>query len=231
MTVRRAVVTGAARGIGAAIANRLSDDGAEVIAIVRNRATIEQLRAGIELVECDLAQPGRAQLLDELGPIDVLVNNAAIYPRSSLADLSVEELRTVLEVNAVAPIELMQAASRGMRVKGWGRIINVTSITEKGGWTDLTAYVASKGALSAATRLAARELGKYMITVNSLAPGAIPTAAEPEDSEDSAVYARQSLPVRGSVDDIAAAAAFLVSDEARFITGQTIVVDGGWTMS
>lgn len=234
---RTALVTGAAGGIGAAVARQLLDDGVGVIALVRP-GTRERAVAAIgstdlvRFVECDLADArDRARAIDGLGPIDILVNNAAIYPRTDLVNLSMDELRRVLEINTVTTLQLMQVVAPHMRQQQWGRIINITSITMLGGFRELSAYAGSKGAVTMASHIAAKEWGPDSVTVNCLAPGAIPTAAEPEGSDESEVIERQCLPFRGSVDDIADAVTFLASEHARFITGQTLVVDGGWTMS
>jgi NAD(P)-dependent dehydrogenase (short-subunit alcohol dehydrogenase family) len=226
------LVTGGARGIGAAIANRFARDGHDVTALVRSESTRQAAsQSSVRIVEGQLGQLDLSRFIADHGPFDVLVNNAALYPEARLERLDASELRQVFEVNVFAAIELMKLTSAHMTTQRWGRIINITSITVSGGWSGLTAYTGSKGAMIAATRIAARELGPFSVTVNCLAPGAIPTAAEPDGTDDEAVIAKQCLPFRGSVEDIASSAVFLASDEARFITGQTLVVDGGWTMS
>ncbi len=236
VVTRTALVTGAAGGIGAAIAQQFLAAGLEVIAMVRpgshERAVAAIGDGALRVIECDLADPSeRERAIGTLGPVDVLVNNAAAYPRNYLSDLPMDELLRVLDVNVVTALQLMQAVAPHMRAQGWGRIVNITSITMLGGFSHITAYAASKGALTTASRIAAKEWGTDSVTVNCLAPGAIPTAAEPAGTEDSDVIARQCLPFRGTVEDIADAVTFLASDRARFITGQTLVVDGGWTMS
>lgn len=230
---RRVLVTGAARGIGAAICNRLAKDGYVVTALIRTRTTLESLRAEITTVEGDIATMDRDAFVLQYGPFDVLVNNAAEYPPSALEDLDPVDFRRVLDVNLVAAVDFMKLAGVHMRAQRWGRIVNVGSITATAawsGWAELTAYASSKGALATATRIGARALGPDMVTVNCVAPGAIPTAAEPEGGDENALFELQCLPFRGSVDDIAGVVAFIASEEARFITGQTLVVDGGWTM-
>ena len=122
-----------------------------------------------------------------------------------------------------------------MRQRQWGRIINLSSVTVYGGWADLAPYVQSKGALLGLTRAWAREFGQYGVTVNAVAPGAIPTEAERKNIPDREAYAkfvleRQAIKRRGSASDIANALMFLASDNAGFITGQTLNVDGGWVM-
>lgn len=233
---RTALVTGAAGGIGAAVVRQFLYAGLDVIAMVRpgskERAAISIGDDAVRLLECDLGDPAdRVRAIGQLGPVDVLINNAATYPPSELNDLNMDELHRVLDVNLVSALQLMQAVAPHMRAQQWGRIVNITSITMLGGFTQLAAYAGSKGALTVASRIAAKEWGPNSVTVNCLAPGAIPTKAEPEGTEDDEVVGRQCLPFRGSVDDIADAVSFLASDKARFITGQTLVVDGGWTMS
>ena len=229
----RVLVTGAARGIGAAICNRLAQDGYVVTALIRTRLTLESLDAEIATVEGDIATMDREAFVHAYGPFDVLVNNAAEYPPAALEDLDPGDFRRVLEVNLVAAVDFMKLASGHMRAQRWGRIVNIGSITATAawsGWAELTAYASTKGALATATRVVARALGPDTVTVNCVAPGAIPTAAEPEGGDENALFERQCLPFRGSVHDIAGVVAFLVSENGRFITGQTLAVDGGWTM-
>ena len=169
------------------------------------------------------------------GPFDVLINNAAIYPSKPFLDYSDDELRKVHAVNTHAPLRLAQLLVPGMKLKGWGRIINISSITFYGGWGGLLPYVTSKGAMVGATRALARELGEHGITVNCVSPGAFPTAAErihPDpDGYNAMVIEHQSIKHRGSSADIANALLFLASERSGFITGQTLAVDGGWYMT
>lgn len=230
---RHALITGAARGIGAATTLRFLRDGYRVTALIRSRATLEFDVPEAALVVGDLAVMDRLAFVEEHGPFDVLVNNAGHYPPTPLDSLDPVEYRRILEVNLVAAVDLIKLVAPAMQLNGWGRIVNLGSITSSGGWggwSDRVAYASSKGGLEAATRIAARALGAHSVTVNCVAPGAIPTAAEPPNSEDELVYQMQALPFRGTVDDVAAAVAFLASDDARFITGQTLNVDGGWVM-
>ena len=137
-------------------------------------------------------------------------------------------------VNVEAGVVCVRAALPGMRARGWGRIVNIASVTFYGGWANLSPYVASKAALVGLTRAWAREFGAYGITVNAIAPGAFPTDAE-KIHPDPEGYTRfvldhQAVKRRGRPDDIAQALLFLTSDRAGFITGQTLNVDGGWVM-
>ena len=233
---QRACVTGAAGGIGAAIAEALATRGCVVTVIDRDGSrllpTAKRLTAlGLDVTAqvCDLTESAAIRdIAEAVAPVDILVNNAAVYPRANLDAVSQDHLRQVFDVNTFAAIELARHASKSMVERKYGRIVNITSITTSGGWTGLTAYAASKGALAAASRIAAQELGPHRITVNCVAPGAIPTDAEPADTRDADVLAHQALPFRGTPADVAQTVVFLASPAAQFITGQTIRVDGGW---
>ena len=232
----RACVTGAAGGIGSAIAEALGAHGCIVTILDRDESrllpTAKRLTAlGLDVTAqvCDLSEFAAIRgIVEAVAPIDILVNNAAVYPRAYLDSVSPDHLRKVFDVNTFAAIELARHASKSMVEREYGRIVNITSITTSGAWTGMTAYAASKGALAAASRIAAQELGTHRITVNCVAPGAIPTDAEPADTRDADVLAHQALPFRGTPADVAQAVVFLASPAAQFITGQTIRVDGGW---
>ena len=168
------------------------------------------------------------------GGVDIVINNAAIYPSKPFEDYTIEEHQQVQRVNVDAGIVCVQAALPGMKAKGFGRIINVASITLHGGWALLSPYVASKAALVGLTRAWAREFGPHGVTVNAIAPGAFPTDGEKihPDPEGYAhfVLEHQALKRRGTPADIANVLMFLASDMSSFVTGQTINVDGGWVM-
>lgn len=236
MKDRRVLITGAAGGLGEAMVAAFADGGAHVIAVDRQRSPLAQ--EGVSTVECDISetQAMRAAVSEQLeeGGIDTLINNAAVYPMRPFRQMNLEEYRAVQAVNADAPVALMQLLLPGMFKAGFGRVINITSITLSGGWSDLSAYVGSKGALLGLTRAWAREFGPAGITVNAISPGAIPTKAEAiyPDPEAYAlgVLERQAIKHRGSPADVARAALFLADADTGFITGQTLHVDGGWTM-
>ena len=161
-------------------------------------------------------------------------SSAAIYPAKKLNEFDLEQYRAVQAVNVDAHVALTLAAVPRMKARGWGRIVNVASITFYGGWDRLFPYVASKGALIGLTRAWARELGPFGITVNAISPGAIPTDAE-KIHPDPEGYTRfvlehQSVKRRGNPEDVANAMLFLSSDSSSFISGQTLNVDGGWVM-
>lgn len=243
---RRVLYTGAAGGFGIATTQTLLEAGARVIALDNNAEHIRRLReavparhdANLHVLQADLADATALQAqLDRLvadGTIDVVINNAAIYPSRPFEEYSDAELARVHRVNVEAAVQIVRAALPGMRAQRWGRIINVSSITLSGGWENLLPYVQSKGAMVGATRAFAREFGKWGITVNAISPGAFPTDAEkihPDpEGYNRMVLERQSVKRRGHAGDIAAAIVFLASEEAGFISGQTLAVDGGWVM-
>jgi 3-oxoacyl-[acyl-carrier protein] reductase len=239
--------TGAAGGLGQTTTLSFLAAGATVVAVDNDPAKIAALHQAcnaadvdrLVIAPLDLADLARLKrellsLSDELGGFDVVINNAAIYPLKSFDEVTIEEHQAVQRVNVDAGVVCVQVALPHMRVAQWGRIINVSSITAYGGWARLSPYIASKGALIALARAWAREFGKDGITVNAVAPGAFPTDAE-KIHPDPERYARfvldhQALKRRGDPIDIAHVLMFLASDYASFITGQTIVVDGGWVM-
>ncbi len=238
--------TGAAGGLGLPTVLEMLEQGAKVVVLDHDDAKIAALKSAAGghdalLVEkCDLSDlDGLASTLKELtdkhGGFDVVINNAAIYPSKPFEDFSIAEIQAVQRVNVDAGIVCVMAALPGMKAKGWGRIINISSITFSGGWENLTPYVQSKGALIALARSWAREFGKYGITANAVSPGAFPTDAE-KIHPDPEGYARfvldhQALKRRGTPQDVAGVLMFLASDASGFVTGQTINVDGGWVMT
>lgn len=246
MKGRVVLYTGAAGGLGLDTTLLLLERGARVVAIDNDLgkvAALQEAAAGKgELIvsTADLSDLAgfRATLdglIEQTGGFDVVINNAAIYPSKPFEDYSIEEHQAVQRVNVDAGIVAVQAALPGMRTRGFGRIINVSSITLSGGWANLSPYVASKAALVGLTRAWAREFGPYGVTVNAIAPGAFPTDAE-NIHPDPEGYSRkvldaQSIKRRGTAQDIANAIAFFVSDESGFVTGQTLHVNGGWTMN
>jgi NAD(P)-dependent dehydrogenase (short-subunit alcohol dehydrogenase family) len=243
---RTILYTGAAGGLGLATTLALLAAGARVVAVDNDPAKLAALAVaaagapGLALAPLDLAdQPalaaGLAGLSAETGGFDVVINNAAIYPARPFEDFTVDEFHAVQRVNVEAAVICVQAALPHMRARGWGRILNVASVTVSGGWPNLAPYVASKAALIGLTRAWAREFGAWGITVNAVSPGAFPTDAEKihPDPEGYAamVLDRQAIKRRGAPQDVANALMFFASDAASFVTGQTLNVDGGWVMS
>jgi NAD(P)-dependent dehydrogenase (short-subunit alcohol dehydrogenase family) len=248
MKGRTILYTGAAGGLGLDTSLLLMRRGATVVAIDNDPAKVAKLRDAAATIETGRLVVSTADLSDlagfraeldrliaELGGFDVVVNNAAIYPSKPFEDYSIEEHQLVQRVNVDAGVVAVQAALPGMRARGFGRIVNISSITISGGWANLSPYVASKGAMIGLTRAWAREFGPYGITVNAIAPGAFPTDAEkihPDpEGYNRMVLDAQAIKRRGSAGDIAAAIAFFAADEASFITGQTLHVNGGWVMA
>ena len=248
MKGRTILYTGAAGGLGLDTSLLLMRRGATLVAVDNDPAKVAKLRDAAVAIETGRLVVSTADLSDlagfraeldrliaELGGFDVVVNNAAIYPSKPFEDYSIEEHQLVQRVNVDAGIVAVQAALPGMRARGFGRIVNISSITISGGWANLSPYVASKGALIGLTRAWAREFGPYGVTVNAIAPGAFPTDAEkihPDpEGYNRMVLDAQAIKRRGSAEDIAAAIAFFAADEASFITGQTLHVNGGWVMA
>jgi 3-oxoacyl-[acyl-carrier protein] reductase len=242
---RTILYTGAAGGLGLETTLELLRSGARVVAIDNDANKVAALLAaaedlgGLTVAKLDLAdltglRAGLQKLSAEVGGFDIVINNAAIYPSKPFEDYSIEEMQLVQRINVDAGIVCVQVALPHMKAKKRGRIINISSVTISGGWSDLTPYVQSKMALVGLTRSWAREFGKHGITVNAVAPGAFPTDAEKIHPDLAAyekrIYEAQALQRRGAPGDIANILMFLASDAASFITGQTIHVDGGWYM-
>lgn len=243
---RVAIVTGAGGGLGEGICLGLANAGAAVACVGRTQASIDAIRdrlraAGHEAISarCDVSDPEEVDRMvttvaRELGGIDILVNNAAIYPRRPWTEITKEEWDQVLATNLTGYFLCAKAAFPYVKRGGRGRIINIASITVSGGWPMLLAYVSSKGGIVAFTRALAREVGPEGVTVNTIAPGAFPTDAEkihPDlEGYNRFVLEQQSIKRRGTPDDIGNLVVFLASDAASFITGQMIQIDGGWVM-
>lgn len=246
---RSALVTGAARGIGAAIARGLAREGAGVCVNYATRAAeAEAVAAGIVAaggrafaaqadvsVAADVARMVAATV-ERFDGLDILVNNAAVTDaHRAWTEVTEAAWDRALDVNLKGCFLCFRAAHPHLRSGGQGRVINISSVTFLTGQGHLLDYVSSKGGMIGFTRTLAREIGPEGITVNAITPGAILTEAEltmfPDQEAVAAQMAGlQSLTRRGLPEDIANGVVFLASDEASFITGQTLNIDGGWAM-
>jgi 3-oxoacyl-[acyl-carrier protein] reductase len=237
-----AVITGAGQGIGREIARVFAEAGAMVVAADVNEEGVHEtsdLIVGDSQALCvDVADPEsvsgmRASVMERYGRIDVLVNNAAIFSTIQMKDfdqISFDEWEQVIRVNLTGTFLCCQAVAEPMRERGRGSIVNVSSATVLSGRPFYLHYVTSKSALVGLTRGLARELGPAGVTVNTIMPGSVDTGI-PRDSitgtQAAEIVAAQSIHVRVSPSDVAAATLFLASEGARTLTGQTLVVDGG----
>lgn len=243
---RVAIVTGAGGGLGHGICDSLAAAGATVIATGRTKASLDDTVAlvtgdGGKAVArvCDTSNEADIAALmqsvaAEFGRVDILINNAAIYPRREWTEITADSWDEVMSTNLKGYFLCAQAAFPYLKAHGAGRIINIASITFFGGWSMLLDYVTSKGGIVGFTRALAREIGPDGVTVNAISPGAFPTDAEKihpnQDAYNQMVLDSQSVKRRGTANDIGNLAVFLSSDGASFITGQLIQIDGGWVM-
>ena len=223
---RVAIVTGAAQGIGKAIADKLADEGATVVGADIQGGTAMQVDVSKE----DDVKRMVSDTVSQHGRLDVLVNVAAIVPFTPWDEVDFAEWRRIMSVNLDGTFLTNYYAQKPMREAGYGRIVNIASNVILAGTPNLAHYVASKGGVFAFTRALARELGKDGVTVNAVAPGLTETEgvmASPHREAFEFVQMLQCIPRRGVAADIAPAVAFLASEEGGWVTGQLVVADGG----
>lgn len=238
---RTALVTGASQGIGEAIARKLAEQGARVVLAARNVDKLQNLAdeltgSGLHALAhaLDLAEPEAVadrlkEIPEDFGAIDIVVNNAGITADNLFVRMSLEEWERVLRINLTGAYAVTKALTRGMMRRRWGRIINVSSVVGLMGNAGQANYSAAKAGLIGFSKSLARELASRNVTVNVIAPGYIQTAMTSELPEDTKTELERSIPLKrlGMVDDIAAGALYLASDEASYVTGHVLNISGG----
>jgi len=241
---RVAFVTGASRGIGKACALALADAGARVVLAARDRAKLEEVASEIRsrsreayVVDLDLASDDSiksafATAAKELGPVSILVNNAGITRDGLALRMKKEDWSAVLDTNLTGSYRAIQQVLPGMMRERWGRIINLTSVVGQAGNAGQANYAASKAGLIGLTKSLAQEMASRNVTVNAVAPGFIETDMTSVLSPEIQAKVLEAIPVRrmGKPEEVAAAVRFLASEEAGYITGHVLAVNGGMYM-
>lgn len=241
LTGKTALVTGATGGIGGAIAKALHAQGATVGISGRNETKLKELAAElgdrVHVFPADLGDIAQVEALvktatEAMGSINILVNNAGLTKDNLSLRMKPEEWDEVIRVNLTATFLLAQACQRGMMKARWGRIINISSVVGTTGNPGQCNYVASKAGLVGWTKAMAAEIASRNVTVNCIAPGFIATPMTDVLTDDQKAKINASIPMArmGGPEDIAAATVYLASDEAAYVTGQTIHVNGGMAM-
>lgn len=244
LTGKIALITGASRGIGKSISMILAQNGAHVICISRNINDVQSVvddiinqKFNASAASCDISSTDNVtslvkSIIDEHGKIDILVNNAGINRDNLLMRMSEDDWDKVLNVNLKAVFTSIKVASRSMIKQRAGRIINISSVVGLTGNSGQVNYAASKAGLIGMTKSIAKEFASRGITANCIAPGYIETEMTSNLTDDVKSSIKKQIPLGriGCVEDIAHAVAYLASDEASYITGQTLTVDGGMVM-
>jgi gluconate 5-dehydrogenase len=241
---RTALVTGGSSGIGEAMAMALGLAGAQVVLMARRLDALEQAAAKlreqgvvVNCLSCDLAdlhasQAGAANAL-ALGPVDILVNVAGVNLREPFGEITPESWQTQINLHLSAPFFLTQALAPAMKERGWGRILNIASLQSYRAFANSAPYGAGKGGIVQLTRAMALEWGPHGITCNAIGPGFFPTALTAPVFGNPELVARHAaqtcLGRNGELSDMHGLTVFLASDASSYITGQTIMIDGGYT--
>lgn len=243
LTGRVAIVTGTSRGLGQEFARALAKAGADLVLTSRHRETLASFEAEIKKlgrralsVELDVRslesiEKMAAAAEQEYGHIDILVNNAGMNIRKPALEVTWDDWNAILDTNLRGAFFVAQAVGRGMVKRGYGRIINIGSVTSVNGYAGLTPYCASRGGIKQLTMSLADDWGKHGITVNCLAPGWFRTEQNKVMYEDQewVAYLSDRIPIKrpGAPGDLEGAVVFLASEESRYVTGQILLVDGG----
>ena len=239
---RKAIVTGGAQGIGLAIAKRLDAEGAQVALFDINEELVKKSAAELSRgigIRCDVSSPDSIEAAvreaaEKMGGLDIVVNNAGILPKSMIEDVTEKEWDLTLDINLKGAFFMSQKALPYLKESEHARIINTSSLAGRmGGFETCMAYSASKGGINAITMGMARQLAKYHINVNAVCPGTTETPITKAFSEEAMARLLTRIPLGrlGKPEDMAAAVAFLASDDASFITGHMLDVNGGMYMA
>jgi len=232
MTERVALVTGSARGIGRAVAEALAATGCAVIGV---DVLPQEPGRLARTVVADLADPETCRrVAHDAGPVDILVNNAALLIQAPIRDFTLDDFERTIAINLRAPFLLCQSLVEGMAQRGWGRIVNVSSVGARtGGVSQSAIYNATKAALISLTKNLARNYGPFGVTANAVAPGAVDTQMIAHFSADERARIVTQVPLGrfSQPEEIAAVIAFLASQQASYVTGATVDVNGGWVMT
>ena len=242
LTGKKALVTGASKGIGASIAIAMAQAGADVVLVGRSqdslsatRAAIENLGRSTESLIADVES--RAQISEAFKSIDqlnveIVVNNAGSISRAPAIDTALEDWDRIIDTNLNSVFQISQLCAKSMLAKGHGRIINIASLLSFQGGINVPAFTASKHAVAGVTKALANEWGAKGVTVNAIAPGYISTdntqALRNDVDRNTSILARIPIGRWGTPEDLAAVAVFLASPAASYINGEIITVDGGW---